>query len=160
MLTTRRFSLLTVAAAMLIAGCETNYTRFIPNPDRDLNKSVAEFRADAAKRKYPTTEPSSVATTAPAQVGQAPFRGEIDYQLRVINIVNLSDTQWDNVEVWANGMYVCFVPTFPARMQRGIAFRILYTPDGIRPPLTGLWMQKVELIKDGVVYPIPIFAAD
>ncbi len=160
MLTTKRYALIIVAAAMLIAGCETNYSQFIPTPDRDLTKSSKEFRADAAKRKYPTTEPSSVATTAPAQAEKAPFRAEVDYQLRVINIVNLSDTQWNNVEVWANGTYVCFVPTFPARMQRGITFRILYTPDGVRPPLKGLWLQKVDLVKDGVVYPVPLFAAD
>lgn len=160
MFTTRRFILAIVAAALLIAGCETNSSRLIPNPDRDLNKTMAKFSADAAGRKYPTTEPSPVATTAPAQMERAPFRGEVDYQLRVINIVNLSDTPWNDVEVWANGKYVCFVPTFPAKMQRGIAFRILFSSDGSRPPLKGLWLQKVELVKDGVIYSVPIFAAD
>ncbi len=160
MTTTKRCSLAIVATALLITGCETNSSRLVPNPDRDLNKSMAKFSADAAARKYPTTEPSPVATTSPTQLERAPFRGEVDYQLRVINIVNLSDTAWNDVEVWANGKYVCFVPTFPARMQRGIAFRILFSPDGDRPPLKGLWLKKVELLKDGVIYPVPIFAAD
>jgi hypothetical protein len=149
-----------ILAALLIAGCQTNYTSLVPNPDRDLNKSPTDFKADAAKRIYPATQPSLVATTAPAQVEPAPFRGEVDYQLDVINIVNLSDTQWNNVEVWADAKYVCFVPTFPAKMQRGIAFRILYSRDGERAPIKGLWLKKVELVKDGKIYRVPIFAAD
>lgn len=160
MSTSSRCPLAIVAAALLIAGCETNSTTLIPNPDSDLNKSMAKFTADAAARKYPTTQPSPGAATSPTQLQQAPFRGEVDYQLRVINIANLSDTTWNNVEVWANGKYVCFVPSFPARMQRGIAFRILFSPNGDRPPLKGLWLQKVELLKDGVLYSVPIFAAD
>lgn len=151
---------LAIVAALLIAGCETNSSTLVPNPDHDLNKSMAKFSADAATRKYPATQSSSLAAISPTQVQQAPFRGEVDYQLRVINIVNLSDTAWNNVEVWANGKYVCFVPTFPARMQRGVAFRILFSPDGDRPPLRGLWLNKVELIKDGAIYSVPIFAAD
>lgn len=148
---TNRRTALTLLAALFIAGCTVNTIKPVPNPDRDLRKTPEQFQADAAKRIYPTTAP----TPQPA-----PFRGEVDYQLDVINIVNLSDTDWNNLEVWANGQYVCFIPTFPARMQHGVAFRILYSPEGQQPPLSGLWLQKIELVKDGKIYSVPIFAAD
>lgn len=137
-------------AALLLAGCQVNSTNAVPNPDRNLRKKPEQFKADASKRAYP-----GAATTQPS-----PFRGEVDYQLDVINIVNLSETDWTDVEVWANGQYVCFVPTFPAKMQRGIAFRILFSPEGQRPPLSGLWLEKVEIVKGGTVYPVVIRAAD
>lgn len=150
-----------LAAMLLIAGCQTNSTKLIPNPDRDLRKSPEAFKADAAKRVYPASQPSPFAPTPPSSALQwAPFRGEVDYQLDVINIVNLSDKDWNNVEVWANGKYVCFVPSFPAKMQRGIAFRILFSPEGQQPPLRGLWLDKVELVKDGKIYQVVIHPAD
>src|ERR1043165_6030897 len=93
---------LTIAADVIglaLAGCEAQPTLF-PNPDPELRLSCKQLAADASQRfPYRANLPHASEPRARAQVA---------YELKRIEIVNFSDQDWENVEVWVNRKYVCF----------------------------------------------------
>ena len=136
---------------MSAGGCASGSSDLNPSSDRNLRKPRKTFMADAAARAFPDPAPKAV---------KAPMRGEVDYFLHVINIVNLTDTPWENVDVWINQKYVCHVVRLAPRRQEGVNFEVFYDKDGKRAPMRGVWVEKVQLVTDGKVYDLPLFAAD
>ena len=137
----------------LFAGCQGRATIF-PNSDKSLNRTAAEFAADAAKRHPFTGEP----------VGPANGRAAVDYQFKTIEILNSSPQDWNNVEVWVNRNYVCWLPIIPQGKQRvkTINFHMLYDDsgnyfwtEGGKKPVT-----QLEIRHDGKLYTLPMQLAD
>lgn len=138
-----------------VMGC-AGRTELLPNKDMSLRKTPAEFAADAAKRHpYPANAEHGGTARARVQVG---------YVLDRLELVNLSDSTWTDVEVWVNGQYVVFLPQIEPRVLKQIPFRALYNDQGHHFPLSsGDWLnrkpvmvEKVELHRDGKLYDVPI----
>src|SRR6476646_5481856 len=105
---------------LLVVGC-SGRPSLIPNPDPQLRKSSAEFAADAAKRFPYHTDAPHAQTTARCQVG---------YMANVIELANLSDEDWHNVEVWANRQYVVFVPQIKSHELERLPFQMIFDDTG------------------------------
>lgn len=139
----------------LLAGCEGR-PNILPNSDPALNRTSTQFAADAAKRfPYPADLPHP---------GTADGRAEVDVMLTRLQILNSSDQDWNDIEVWVNKNYVCHVPSIPKGKQKveTIDFTMLYnasgdyfsTASGKNP------VNLVEIRRDGKVYQLPIVLAD
>src|SRR4029453_17768074 len=85
--------LLVAATFALLAGC-AGRPSLIPNSDKSLRKSSAQLAADAAKRHpYKSDAPRG---------GEAVARATVGYMLDQVDVVNLSNDDWTDVEVWVN----------------------------------------------------------
>lgn len=130
-----------VVAAALV-GCA--------NPDKSLRMKDTERAADAAKRgPFSTTRPVGAEAEAPA-------RAEVGYGLKRLSIVNLSNEDWTNVEVWVNRQYVCFVPNMEKGVLKRIDFTMLFNDKGQHFPRNNatIRIEQVDIVKDGKVYPV------
>jgi hypothetical protein len=145
----------TVLALSALAGCQGR-TDLFPNSDKNLQKTSTEFAADAAKRfPFPESAPSG---------GNADGRVAVDLMLNRIQILNSSPQDWKEIDVWVNRSHVCHVPIIPAGKEKveTIMFSMLYdatgnyfTTEGGKKPV-----NRVEILKDGKLYAIPIRLAD
>ncbi len=137
---------------MLLAmtGCQGT-TSVLPNPDPALRQPPARFAADAAKRSYPASAPKA---------GEATARVRIDYFRDTLGLVNLSDHDWTNIEVWVNEKYVCFVPNAPKGQMKTLDFQMLYDTNGHYLPTNALNVEKVEVLVDGKMYSVSSQLAD
>ena len=147
--------ILTLAAAGFVAGCD-GVPSPVPKSDPNLRRTSAQFAAEAAKRHpYKAEAPRG---------GEALGRAEYDLVFGTLQVLNYSDEDWDDVEVWVNKKYVCWLPKIDKNKQRvkTIQFRMLYdeagnhfaTNNGKNP------VQEVEIYRNGKVYTIPTFMAD
>jgi hypothetical protein len=144
-----------VGAAMV--GCAGRPT-VIPPDDPALRKTAAQFAADAAKRAYPADAP---------RAGDAIGRAQVGYMLNVLEIGNLSDEDWTDVEIWVNKTYVVFVskiakaPNGQGEIKR-IPFQMLYDREGHSFPLDNskVLVTTVEMLRNGKLYNIPVQMAD
>lgn len=146
-------SIATVLTAGLLTGCVEGRTQVAPNRDRSLRMNQKAFAADAKARAYPATAP---------QAGTAPMRAEVDYMLKVINLVNLGTTEWENAELWVNGQYVCRLPRIEPKLEKTVNFQILFDAQGASFPtsLKIAQVQKLEVFYDGSLYTVPLHLAD
>ncbi len=140
-----------IATTCLVAGC--HQTALIPNPDPTLRKSRSSFRADAAGRTYPADARKAKGLVARAQIG---------YHLKWVEVANLSEEDWTNVEVWIDGQYVAFVPSIPARTLKRIEFQSIYDKDGKMLPTESQTyaVSKLEVLIDGTLYDVTVRPAD
>jgi hypothetical protein len=148
-----RNSVLCALAVGLLAGCEIKPS-VLPNSDKNLRKSTAEFAADAAKRQYPASAPRG---------GDAQAQASVDYGFdNRIDAVNLSGDTWDQVELWVNEKYVIFIPVWQTRELKRIGFRMLYDRDGKTFPTDNkqFKVEKVEIFRDGKLYAVPVKLSD
>lgn len=139
----------------LLAGCEGR-PGLLPNSDPALNKTSTQFAADAARRfPYPSALPHP---------GTADGRAEVDVMLTRLQILNSSDEDWKDIEIWVNQSYVCHVPNIPKGKQRveTVGFEMLFnvngdffTTSGGKNPVT-----LIEMRRNGKVYQLPIVLAD
>lgn len=139
----------------LLAGCEGR-PGLIPNSDPALNKTSTQFAADAAKRfPYPASLP---------HVGTANGVAEVDLMLTRLQILNASDEDWNNIEIWVNQNYVCHVPSIPKGKQKveTIGFEMLYNASGDYFSTAGGKnpVNLIEMRRNGKVYQLPIVLAD
>jgi hypothetical protein len=144
-----------LAALIPLGGCAGRPSLF-PNSDANLRRTSAQFAADAAKRHpYKADAPRG---------GEALGRAEYDLTFGHVQILNTSEEDWDDVEVWVNHKYVCWVPKIEKGKQRvkTINFQMLYDADG-----NYFWtdngknpVQDVELYRNGKMYTIPIYMAE
>ena len=135
------------AVVALIAGCADKPT-MLPNKDKNLNKTNAQFAADAAKRHpYKSDAPRG---------GEAEARAEVDYTLHELSIVNLSKETWNNVEVWVNQNYVVFVPSLAPNQLEKLSFGMMFDDKGNSLPAGNLkiMINKVEILRDGKMYDV------
>jgi hypothetical protein len=144
----------TIAASALVSGGCAGRPELIPNPDPSLRKTAAQLAADAAMR-HPYKADAE-------RAGDAVARAQVGYSLNRIEMVNLSDTEWNDVEVWVNQNYVVFLRRMePGRLKR-IPFQALYDNRGNSFPLTNrkVLVERVELFRDGQMYSVPLQLAD
>lgn len=139
----------------LLAGCEGR-PALVPNSDPALNKTSTQFAADAARRfPYPSSLPHP---------GTADGRAEVDVMLTRLQILNSSDEDWKDIEIWVNQSYVCHIPNIPKGMQRveTVGFEMLYNVNGDYFSTSGGKnpVTLVEMRRDGKVYQLPIVLAD
>lgn len=139
-------SLLAVAsAASLLTGCQGRPTLF-PNPDPSLRKTSTQLAADAARRfPYKADAPHAVESSARAQVA---------YSLNRLEVLNFSDEDWSDVEVWVNRKYVCHVPKMESRKLKEVHFPMLYDETGAYFPFDNKQtrVETVEIFRDGTMY--------
>lgn len=144
---------LMVLGAWVLPGC--SQPTLFPNPDPSLRKTKAELEADAAKRAYKADAPRAAEPKARAQVG---------YMLNRLEVVNFTDEDWSDVEVWVNGKYVCYVPKMESRKLKEIHFPMLYDANGKPFPMNGgireRLVRKVELYREGTMYEVVCHNAD
>ena len=141
-------------AGGLLTGCEGRPTAF-PNSDPNMRKTSTQFAADAARRfPYPASLPK----------GRADGRVELDLMLTRLQILNSSEEDWNNIDIWVNQSYVCHIPIIPKGKQKveTVDFTTLYningdffTTDNGKNPV-----RLVEMNRDGKMYQIPISLAD
>ncbi len=142
---------LTVSLGMMAVGC-SGKPPLIRNPDPALQKSGPEFSADAVKRfPYPASA---------QQAGRAVARAQVGYAFNRLEIVNLSDQPWTDVEVWVNRSYVVHVPKMEPGTLKRLPFEILYNDAGQHFPKRGVLIERVEIHQDGKIYEVPIQLAD
>lgn len=137
---------LSLASFPLATGCVKNAV-LIPGSDASLNKSAASFANDAkAYFPYP----------ADAQRGgEIDARAEIGYMWNIINLVNYSGQDWENLEVWVNRQYVLPLARLESGQPKRISFKMIYNDQGAYLPLEGTMIESLELKKDGILYTIP-----
>src|SRR4051812_13865597 len=141
----------------VLSGC-SGRPSLIPNSDPALRKTSAQFAADAAKRfPFNTELPSG---------GVAKGRAQVGYGMDTVQVLNLSDEDWDNAELWINRTFVVFVPKFPAHSQRvkTLNFQMFYDDRGHYFPTDNStpdrMVRQLEMVRGGQVYTIPVKLAD
>lgn len=152
-----RPAVLMVAGLVLagFAGCDK--PSLLPPSDKALDRTKAEFAADAAKRNYPADAPRGGSDQANAQIDYAMVPG-----MREIRIKNLTQQSWSDVEVWVNGEWVVFFPVWQAQEMKTVPFNTLYNRGGQPFPTDNkeVKVQKVELNFGGTLYPVPAKLVD
>ena len=148
-------SIVTVAAGLVLMfvgiGC-AGPPAIVPNRDKALRRSSAQFAADAAKRHpYQADLPRG---------GEAAARAEVGYMLDRLEIVNLSDQDWTDVEVWANQRYVVCLPRMPRNELKVINFQMLFDDHGNSMPTNKVMVNKLEVLCDGKMFEVPVRLAD
>jgi hypothetical protein len=147
--------LLIAAVALYVSGCISDAKpSLLPNPDPALNKTSAQFAADAAKRHpYKPDVPRG---------GEAVARAQVGYWINRLEVINLSDQDWKDVEVWVNQKYVVFLPKMEKKLLKRLPFEMLFDEAGAYFPKDNnkVMMNKVELYKDGKMYDLPLQLAD
>jgi hypothetical protein len=151
----KKIVIIAVAGLGLLAGCAGRPSLF-PNSDPALQKTSAEFAADAAKRQpYKADAPRG---------GEAMGRAEYDLTFGHLQILNTSEEDWDNIEVWVNQKYVCAIPKIEKGKERvkTFTFQMLYDADGHYFWTNGGKnpVQQVEMYRNGKMYTIPTFMAE
>lgn len=142
-----------------LAGC-AGRAELWPNSDPLLRKTSAQFAADAAKRfPYKADAPRG---------GQALANAEVGYFLDRVDVTNLSNIEWTDVEVWINGSYVVYLPRLEPKTIKSIPFQAIFNDQGQSyPTREGSWynpkplmVNKVELYRDGKLYDVPVRVAE
>jgi hypothetical protein len=153
-----RYPLILAAAAAgtaiaLAVGC-SGRPSLVPNPDPNLRKASAQFAADAAQRHpYKADVPRG---------GEAIARSQVGYSLDRIDLVNLGQEPWKDVEVWVNQKYVVHIPKVEPNTLKIINFQMLYDEKGNYFPTDNkkVLISKVEVLKEGKMFDVPVRLGD
>ena len=142
------------AALFGMVGCAGRVS-LLPNSDRSLRQTPAQFAAQAAKRSYPLDLPDG---------GVIEGRAQVAYDSNYIQLINLSGEDWADVELWVNRKYVVHVPRIEAGTARvkSLTFMMLYDDQGNPFPSDNRkqMIDSLEIVKDGKRYGIPLKLAD
>ncbi len=135
-----------IVVLIILAGC-AGRPSLIPNSDKNLRRTSAQFAADAAKRHpYKSNAPRG---------GEAVARAEVGYMLKQITIANLSQETWNDVEVWLNQKYVVGLPIMEPGKLKTINFQMLFDDQGNYFTTDNKQMvNKVEIFRDGKMYDV------
>lgn len=142
-----------IAGGSLMIGCTERPTVF-PNTDKELNKTAAELASDATKRfPYKSDAPRG---------GTAEARAAVGYWANTLEVVNLSKTEWTNVEVWVNREYVVAIPHMQPGVLKRLPFKMIFNQNGQYFPLDNKQhlVDKVEILLDGKLYDVTTQLAD
>lgn len=145
-------AVLTVGGAALV-GCSGRPT-LLPSDDPTLQKTSTEFAVDAAKRfPYKADAPRG---------GDAHGRAEIGYELNRIELANLSDHDWTDVEVWINQGYVLHLTLLKKGEDRTLPLQMFFDDSGHYYPTSGgnRIIKKIELYAGGKMYDVAVQTAD
>jgi hypothetical protein len=148
--------LFVLALALAAGGCSKTPPSLLPNKDKALRKSATSFQADAKQRHpYKADAPKAGTAVARAQVG---------YSLDQLEVVNLSEETWNDVEVWVNERWVVFVPQMKPFDLKVLNFRMMYNDKNEPFPMFNTndakRVEKVEILWGGQMYNIPVALAD
>jgi hypothetical protein len=140
-------------AIAVLAGCESKYASTLPQKDPALRKTRLQFAVDAAKRAYPADAKRERTYDLRVQVG---------YSLNVIEIANLTNQDWTDLDVWVNKRYVIHVPSIKAHQLERLWFHGIFDSNGNSFPTDNskVLVNTVEVFKDGVLYDLPPHLAD
>lgn len=144
-----------INGALVLAGCAGQPTLF-PNTDPNLQKTSAQFAADAAKRHpYKLDAPRG---------GDAPVNAVYDLNFGNIQLLNYGDQDLTSVEVWINKSHCCFVPTLEKGKARVkvIYFTMLYDDSGLYFSTDGGKnpIRTIELYYNNKMWNVPTKLAD
>ena len=96
--------------------------------------------------------------------GTARARAQVAYETDSVQILNDSEEDWNDVEIWVNRKYVVHVPRIEAGRKRvkSITFRMLYDDQGNSFPSDNRrqMIDNLEMVRDGKKYQIPLVLAD
>ena len=153
----KKINLVLVAVlGTLLAGCADRPT--LTNSAKALHKLSTEFAADAALRHpFKAAAPSG---------GAAKAKADVDYMFQHVQLVNLSDEDWTNVEVWINRGFVVHVPKIEKGSGGGkvktLNFNMFYDGKGRAYQSNDLKTRitQIDLYRDGKVYSVPLSLAD
>jgi hypothetical protein len=144
---------LVVLLASLLVGC-AGRPQLFPNSDKSLQKTSTEFAADAAKRfPYKMDAP---------RAGIADARANVDYTFDTLDIVNLSDEDWTDVEVWVNQQFVVHLPKMENHVLKHLTFQMIFNEGGFSFPTNNMKtrVEKLEIFHQGKVYDVKLQLAD
>ena len=152
----KKTTLVLMLSMIAAAGCAERPAMM--NSDKSLDKLSTQFAADAAVR-----HPFKAA--APA-AGEAKAKADVDYMFRHIQLANLSNEDWTDVEVWINRGYVVHVPKIEKGLEGGkvktLSFNMFF--DGKGNPYQSDDLKKriiqVDIYRAGKVYNVPLALAD
>jgi len=148
------FFLMLSAVVGILTGC-AGRAEIFPNSEPALRKTAAEFAADAAKR-FPYK--------ADAPRGGTVNRAQVGYSVNKIEIENLGDADWDDVEVWVNKSYVVWLPKLKARPGKvtAIPFQAVFNQDGHSFPTDNrkTLVNTVEVFTGGKMFDVTTKLAD
>jgi hypothetical protein len=147
---------LTLSAATLFfaTGCvHDGGPTLFPNPDPNLRMTSEQFAAASAKRVYPASARRAKEPKARAQAA---------YSLNRVEIVNFTNEDWRDVEVWVNGTHSCFVPYMQDRKLKEVHFPMLFDQNGNSFPMDNsrTRVNRVEVLRNGVLYELVCHNAD
>lgn len=138
-----------LAAVALTGGC-SGQVSMLPNSNKELRKTPAQFAADAAQRHpFPAELP---------EAGEAEARAQVDYQFDTVELVNLSGEDWTDVDVWVDRTHVVHVPTLRGGGKRTttLHFQMMFDAQGNHYPTKNSsaerQIRRLELVRDGKVY--------
>ena len=143
-------TLLLITLLLLSVGGCADQTSLLPNSDPSLRKTKTEFARDAVQRHpYHADAPHA---------GKIQGAASVDYGSDTLQIANLTNEDWNNVEVWVNEQWVVFVPRVPgkAEVARTLDFTMFYDrlgrpfPEDNSSPESVV--HKVEIYRDGRLY--------
>jgi hypothetical protein len=137
---------------LAIVGCEGTVS-LIPDADPQLRKPPAVFAADAAKRHY---------EAAAHKIPDTDFRAQYALIVHQVDLANISNQDWQNVEIWINGTYVVHIPFFEKKSDKTLYFSMFYDQSGHhfdtnygQNPI-----KKLEVFRDGAMYAVVDHVAD
>ncbi|MGA2499320.1 MAG: hypothetical protein ABSH20_16395 [Tepidisphaeraceae bacterium] len=136
-----------------IAGC-TDQPAIFKSSDPALQKSVSQFRDDAATRfPYKAEAPRTT---------EDKVRAKVEYGIKRLDITNFTGQDLTQVEVWVNRQYVCYVPVLQDRELKHIEFPMLCNILGATFPKQNcdVRVEKVELLYAGEFHEIKVNAYD
>jgi len=153
----RRLALPAIALTLLsssLVGCSGRVS-LLPNSDKSLRMTPAQFASSAAKRTYQVDLPDA---------GAAKARAQVAYDTDTVQILNDSEEDWTDVEIWVNRKYVVHVPRIEAGRKRvkSLTFRMMYDDQGNPFPSDNRrqMIDSLEMIRDGQKYTIQLVLAD
>jgi hypothetical protein len=141
-------TLLVTALGLGLVGCSSDgQTSLLPNPDGNMQRTSAEFAADAAKRNYEAEAPREKAQDA---------RAEYEIMTHRIDLVNLANGDWSNVEVWINHEYVVYIPVMQKMVDEKLDYEMFFDRDGHHFETKGgaTPLQSLQIYRDGTMYDV------
>lgn len=152
-----RIGLLVLALGVVVVsgvGCSGRVS-LLPNSDKSLRQTPAQFASEAAKRPYQMDLPDG---------GDPEARAQVAYEADQLQLLNLSQEDWTDIEVWLNQKYVMHLPRLEAGKKRvkTLTFLMFYDDAGNPFPTNNKkqFIDKLEIVRDGKKYNVPLHLAD
>lgn len=145
--------MLGVTCLAVASGCTQRPPPFITN-DKSLRKPSTELAADSVKR-FPYKAEA-------AKGGEAVARAQVGNTANWMEIVNLSDQDWADVEIWINKNWVVFLPTMERGKLKRIPFSAIFNDKGNTFPTSTKTerLEIIEVLRDGKMYTVRLQLAD
>ena len=92
----------------------------------------------------------------------APARAQVAYETDTIQILNDSEEDWHDVEIWVNEKYVVFVPQMKPKQLKVLNVQMRDDDQGRYFPINNktVRINRVEAYRDGQMWDISVGLAD